>query len=307
MTWGYTKADAQGRSAHGKTLAADGLAVQRDQVLEQYAACLAVGRYSSRTAKNYINAFRSFLAEIDPCLPRDLAKAEVEDWLSCRALSTGSSIAHQNTIINAIKVYYVGVENRAGQDYQFARPKREEVMPSPLSKEEVQLLLIHTENIKHRCLLLVAYSTGLKAKELLRLRSEDMRLDRMTIRVRAEGGRSRLDREVPLSPKLAGVLKLYFEQCSPRTWLFEGEQQGCPYSERSAQAVVRQAGMRAGIHRPITLLTLRDSYAIHQLEAGVALETVQDILGHGSIRSTARYAQVARKRLPASPADALQF
>jgi integrase/recombinase XerD len=281
--------------------------IKGDHLVEQYAACLALGRYSSRTAKNYINAFRSFMSEINPRQPHDLSKAEVEDWLSHRAIATGTSIAHQNTLINAIKVYYVGVENRADQDYQFVRPKREEALPLPLSKEELQKLIGHTENIKHRCLLLVAYSTGLKAKELLRLRSEDMRLDRMTIRVRAEGARGRLDREVPLSPKLVGVLKRYFEECNPRTWLFEGEQKGQPYSERSMQAVVRQAGIRAGIQRPITLLTLRDSYAIHQLEAGVALATVQDILGHGTIRSTARYAQVARKRLPASPADALQF
>jgi integrase/recombinase XerD len=293
-------------------LAAARQAQARFALVQRYTACLAQRRYSARTAKNYTNAFKSFLNAIEPRLPIDFEKAEVEEWLASHVQKMACSISHQNTLINAIQLYYSLVENRPCADCLFTRPKREEVLPTVLTKAEVQRILALTQNVKHRCLILMAYSTGLKLKELLHLRSHDLNLKRMMIQIRTSHvtprGRCQiLSREVPLSPKLATVLQDYFEACNPRVWLFEGEQPGQPYSERSVQAVVRQAAARAGIDRPISMNILRNSYAVHQLEAGVAVRAVQDILGHENIRSTARYAHVARRKLPASPADLLEL
>jgi integrase/recombinase XerD len=275
------------------------------EILQRFEACVAQHQYSPKTLRNYKNAFRSFLVAISPRLPLDLSKQAVEAWLT-QATATGKrSTALQNTLINALKFYYVAVEGRPSGGYVFERPKSNVAAPKSLTKAEVQALLTHTTNLKHRCLLLLAYGTGLRLKELLGLRRSDVHFEGMRVTIAAAPGKKK--REVPLSPKLVQGMRAYLLECNPQCWLFEGERFGEPYSERSAQMVVKHAADRAGLQRAVSMNMLRNSFATHQLEAGIAVEAVQDLMGHDSIRTTGRYAHVARRRMPASPADSLEF
>lgn len=271
-------------------------------LLAHYAQSLGRRKYSASTLKNYKKAFRTFLQEIAPALPLDLNKEQVEAWLERHCRSKACSTAHQNTIINAVKIYYTVVEDLRLNDWDIRRPKQETPVPVTLTKAEVQRLLASTTNIKHRCLLLVAYSTGLRLNEVLSLRVSDLDLDRMTITIHTTV-RGRCSRSVPLSPKLAEAFKGYFEEFNPLQWLFEGERRGQPYSERSAQMAVRLAADRAQLPQSVSMQLLRNSYARHQLEAGIAVDALQDLMGHQSIRTTHRYAHVARHKMPSTPID----
>jgi integrase/recombinase XerD len=291
-------------------------------VLKRFEECVAKHGYSIKTLKSYKNAFRSFLWAVGPRMPIDLSKAEVEDWLAMRLSTHAHSTAHQNTLINALKFYYVSVEGRPSGGYVFERPRARTLEPTSLSKGEVQRIVANTINIKHRCILLLTYSTGLRLKEVLSLRVGDIDFVKNVIIVQPAAGKrpdpsptrtisarqgANARREMPLSPKLAAALKVYLEECDPHIWLFEGERAGVAYSERSAQMVVKLAAKRAGLDREVSIQMLRNSYATHQLEAGIAVQALQDLMGHGSIRTTGRYAHVARHRAPASPADDLDL
>ena len=289
------------------------LSAAQSAILERFASAIALHKYSPKTMRNYKNAFRSFLIGIAPQLPLDLGKDAVEQWIAARIAARSASAALHNTLINAIKFYYVSVEQRPSGGYVFERPKTRVAEPLTLSKQEVQRLMAHTHNVKHRCLLLLSYSTGLRLKEVLGLHRADIQLDRRTMTISTHSGlenasKSRSKgRVLPISPKLVTAFKAYFEDFNPRLWLFEGERAGEPYSERSAQQVVKQAAARAGIQRPVSTHMLRHSYATHLLEGGVDIRYIQEMLGHNSIKTTERYTHVARSHRPASPLDDLDL
>ncbi|MDX1909340.1 MAG: tyrosine-type recombinase/integrase [Bacteroidia bacterium] len=273
------------------------------QLLSRYAQQLTVRRYSFKTAKNYQSAFRLFLAHIAPRLPLEVGKADIIAWLESLILEKHISESYQNGIINAIKFYYEVVEQQPRQYYEIARPRRAFQNPKVLSKEEVRDMIQRTANPKHRCLLMLAYGGGLRLGELLTLRPEDLDMQRMCIYILR--GKGKKDREVPLPDRLLAEVQSYLTAAQPLTWLFEGETAGEPYSERSAQMVVKQAATRAGIQRPVTMHMLRHSYATHLLEGGTDIRYIQEMLGHNSLKTTERYTHVARTHRPASPLDDL--
>jgi integrase/recombinase XerD len=282
------------------------------RVLRRFEECIAQHQYSPKTLRNYKNAFRSFLIAIAPKLPVEMTKEDVMAWIAARMQERQGSTSLHNTLINAIKFYYVSVERRPSGGYVFERPKNRVAAPLTLTKPEMQSMMAHTVNLKHRCLLLLSYSTGLRLKEVLGLRRGDVEFDRRTIAIYDDrpvhaSAIRKIERTVPLSPKLIDALKGYFEEFNPLFWLFEGERPGLPYSERSAQMVVKQAARRAGLKQQVSMHMLRNSYATHQLEAGIAVAAVQDLMGHGSIRTTGRYAHVARRKMTASPVDDMEL
>jgi integrase/recombinase XerD len=218
-------------------------------------------------------------------------------------VAAGISEAYQNTLINAIKFYYEQVEGQPRQYYEVPRPKRPHTNPKVLAKEEVRDLLLGTDNLKHRAMLMLAYGLGLRLGEVLALTPPDIDSRRMALYVRA--GKGKKDRNLPLPETLLQLLREQFRQFRPVTFLFEGQRPGEPYSERSLQLVIKQAAERAGIRRPITMHMLRHSYATHLLEAGTDIRVIQDLLGHSSIKTTEIYTHVAQHTRPASPLDSL--
>ncbi len=272
-------------------------------VLERFMQMLLIKRYSTHTAKNYRSAFTAFLEAIAPRIPSELSKQDILDYMKQRIDQGTLSESYQNLIINAIKFYYEQVEGQPRTVYQLPRPKRPDILPKVLSKEEMKSIITQTTNPKHRCMIMLLYGGGLRLSEVLSLRPEDINFERMVIHV--IGGKGKKSRDVTLSPWLSELLSTHLGAGKEPIWLFEGEKKHEPYSPRSLQQVVKQAALRAGITRAVTPHMLRHSYATHLLEAGTDIRYIQDALGHASIKTTEIYTHVARNRKPASPLDDL--
>jgi integrase/recombinase XerD len=174
-----------------------------------------------------------------------------------------------------------------------------------LNKVEVKSILEALHNQKHRCMLSLIYSCGLRRGELLRLLLTDIDSQRGVVVIRQSKGMK--DRIVPLSPKVLQMLRDYYRAYKPKHWLFEGYKPGMPYDERSLQQVLRYAVRKAGIKKPITLHWLRHSYATHLLESGTDLRYIQELLGHKSSKTTEIYTHVSTRMLQqiVSPFDTL--
>lgn len=202
--------------------------------------------------------------------------------------------------------YYEKVLGGRRKFYFIERPQKERRLPVVLSEEEVVRLFEVTENLKHKCLLMLVYSAGLRISEALNLRIKDIDSQRMQVQVRnAKGGK---DRHSLLSESLLPELREYFQLYQPKDYLFEGESGGA-YSGRSAQSVLRQAVRKAKIRKRVTLHTLRHSFATHLLEKGTDLRYIQTLLGHNRSKTTEIYTHVSSKALGEikSPLDSINL
>lgn len=278
---------------------------EADNVLNRYKQHLILRPYSPNTQRNYLHPFRIFLKSIAPKCPHELEKEDILQCMQEIIRDRQSSESYQNLLINAIKFWYEQVEKQPRIVYELPRPRKAEPLPNVLSLKEVTLLLKSTENLKHRSILMLAYGAGLRLAEILGLKLTDINSQRMIIRVNR--GKGKKDRELPLPEKLLKLLRDYVALYKPVELLFEGQVLGNPYTSRSTQQVIKQAAMRAGIKRPVTMHMLRHSYATHLLELGTDIRYIQEALGHESIRTTEVYTHIAKDRKPASPLDTLEL
>ena len=171
-------------------------------------------------------------------------------------------------------------------------------LPKILSEQELTRLFNAITNKKHKAILFMAYSAGLRVSEVLSMKLQDIDSNRMQLFVEKSKGKK--DRYVPLSPILLDVLRNYIKLCKPRpqVYLFEG--QGVPgtqYSARSAQKIFQLARLKAGIKKEVSFHSMRHSFATHILEKGVDIRYIKDILGHFSIKTTERYLHVKKEQL----------
>ena len=260
-------------------------------------------QYAFNTKKSYIAALRGYLVYFKERDPTSITKAEIETYLLHKVEHGQVAESTQNLIINAIKFYYEHVLGLPRTRYDIARPRKHDPLPKVLAREEVSKMLSLTQNLKHKCMLMLLYGGGLRLSEVLELIPEDINSKRMTIKVRRSKGKK--DRVVPLPERLLTPLRNYYRTFEPLTWLFEGATVGERYSPRSLQKVVKTAAGRANIERPVTAHMLRHSYATHLLEAGTDIRYIQEVLGHNSIKTTERYTHVAMSQKPVSPLDGL--
>jgi site-specific recombinase XerD len=249
-------------------------------------------RYSKATCENYKSQFRAFLGFIFPKTAEEFTENDIHDYqleLVQRRKVSGST---QNQAINAIKFYLEQVKGGARREYYIERPRSERKLPTVLSQEEMKAMLSRTSNIKHKCMLLVLYSAGLRISELLRLQERDIDEDRRVINVR--GAKGKKDRITLLSPVALDFLRTYVQQVKPGFWLFEGPGGG-PYGSTSVNNIIKRAAARAGIRKKLSAHTLRHSFATHLLEQGTDLRYIQSLLGHESSKTTERYTQVTTR------------
>ncbi len=210
-------------------------------------------------------------------------------------LANNFSASYQNQIVNVIKLYFRVIQNTAIDIELIYRPKRANLLRNVLSKEEVKSILTAQQNNKHRTMLSLIYSCGLRRSELLNLKLTDVDSKRKLLIIRQAKGKK--DRIAPLSEKIIELLREYYKLYKPKQWLFEGQKAGEQYDERSLQSVLKQALEKSGIKKPVTLHWLRHSYATHLLEAGTDLRYIQEILGHKSSKTTEIYTHVSTKSL----------
>ncbi len=184
-------------------------------------------------------------------------------------------------------------------------PKKPQKLPVVLSPEEVVHFLGCVGSTKHRAILTTCYAAGLRISEAIHLKPAHIDSQRMVIRV--EQGKGRKDRYVMLSPKLLETLRSYYRAVRPKGWLFEGDVSGQPINRSSVELACKKARRLSGICKPITPHSLRHGFAVHLLESGTDVRTIQLLLGHRSLATTARYLRIATSKVcsTSSPLDLL--
>jgi site-specific recombinase XerD len=238
--------------------------------------------------------------------PEIITEEQIREYLLYLIEQRDVSISYQNQSINAIKFYYEQVLGRPVRTYYIQRPKKERTLPNVLSEEEVLSILKSTDNLKHRAMLSLIYSSGLRLGELINLKLPDIDSKRMLVIVKQ--GKGKKDRVTLLSVKILQLLREYFKKYKPREYLFEG-QFGEQYSPTSVQKVFRMAKQKAGIKKKATVHTLRHSFATHLLERGTDLRYIQSLLGHQSAKTTEIYTHITKRGLDkiTSPLDNLEL
>jgi len=267
---------------------------------------LILKRYSHHTIKTYQAFIRRFFYHYKDIPINDINDEQIKDYLLYQIKYKRISESTQNQIINAIKFYYEQVEGRPRQTYYIDRPKKAKKLPKVLSEADVISILQSVHNIKHKCVLMLIYSAGLRLGELVNLKIEDIKIERKSLLIR--GGKGKKDRFSLLSEKALNYLRKYFKFYQPKVWLFEGKYGG-QYSRRSVQNILAQAVKRSEITTPATIHTLRHSFATHLLERGINLRYIQELLGHESSKTTEIYTHITHKgkgKLK-SPLDDLEF
>jgi len=266
---------------------------------------MKVRNLSPVTQRCYVHAVAKF-AQYFNRSPDRLGLAEARTY-QIHLVSTGKSWAGFNVAVSALRFFYgvtLGRSAMVGR-IPFARKRRQ--LPTILSAEEVVRFLTAVPNLKHRTALMTAYAAGLRVSEVVRLQVADIDSDRMLIRVQqGKGGR---DRYIMLSPQLLLVLRAYWREARPIHWLFPGQAESRPLDASVLQWACRNARTAAKLGKPVTVHTLRHSFATHLLEAGTDIRTIQVLLGHRDLSTTARYTQVAVTTIgnTTSPFDRLKM
>ncbi len=263
-------------------------------VPEDFLQKLEVRKYSLNTARSYISHFEMFInhyARVQNLM--ELGEQEINEYIS-HLVKAKKSDSYIKMSINAIKFYYEVVLEMPNRFYSIGGPMKKESLPKVISKESVFKMIESCTNIKHKCIIELLYSSGLRRNELLNLEISDIDSDRMLITVRESKGRK--DRVTLLSNQLLKDLRIYYLTYRPKKYLFEGAK-GNRYSSTSVARIIYKAARKAKIHKKVTPHILRHSFATHLLESGTDLRYIQSLLGHNSSRTTEVYTNVALKGL----------
>lgn len=263
--------------------------------IEKFKQWMRSKRYSESTIATYSEALKSFLIFFREKPVAEITNEDVIVYNNDYILDNKLSASYQNQTVNAIKLFFMTVRETKMEVDKIHRPKRSKVLPNVLSKEEVKLILNAHSNIKHKMMLSLIYSCGLRCGELLAL--QPVHIDSKRNIVLLKNSKGKKDRIVPLSPKILEMLRDYYKIHKPKTYLFEGQNIGLQYDARSLQLILKQALQKVGIKKPVTLHWLRHSYATHLLESGTDLRYIQELLGHNSSKTTEIYTHVSTKSL----------
>lgn len=258
----------------------------------EYVSFLRGKRLSESSVRTYYNFALKFVRFLNNKPPEEITKRDVELFIEQKIAANDYAISTHRQCISAIK-HFLTLYNCGEIDpEEITRPARSRFLPTVLSKEETIALLTATRNLKHRAILAMIYSSGLRIGELLNLRLEDIDVARRQVFIRNSKGRK--DRVVILATSILPLLNNYLATYSPRTFYAEGIQGG-RYSAPSIRAFLKDSCRRAGIRKKVTPHTLRHSYATHMLENGIDIRYIQTLLGHSRPETTMIYTHVSRK------------
>lgn len=271
-------------------------------VLNGFYKYLKGKRYSVSTIDTYIYLVADYIEFFRNKSINDLNDRDIELFIEHKVRGSNFSISTQRQFISALKLFVLYYPNTQMERLDMPRRMTGRKLPEVLSFEEVLRLIQVTHNLKHRTVIAMLYSCGLRIGELLKLRLADIHLQRKQLQIRNAKGRK--DRYVVLAESLMPLLNNYLMSYSPKVYLIEG-QAGKPYSASSVRKFLKRSCTLARIYRPITPHTLRHSYATHLLEQGIGLRHIQELLGHSKPETTMIYTHLARKDLlnVASPLD----
>jgi len=267
---------------------------EQKKLLNQFYLFLKGKRYSQSTIQTYTFFIADFINFHTKIPLKELSNRAVELFIETVFMERNYSVSSQRQFISALKIFTVFYPQTKIHNLSLERPKKSRILPSVLSQEEVLRIIQYTQNIKHRAILTLLYSCGLRIGELINLKLIDFHIDRKQLIVKK--GKGRKDRYVSLADSFLPLLSNYYYSYKPTIYFVEG-QNGGKYSAESIRSFLRKSCKKAGIRKPVTPHTLRHSYATHLLENGVDLRYIQTLLGHSKPETTMIYTHVQRKDL----------
>jgi integrase/recombinase XerD len=266
---------------------------------------MQIRNLAAQTQKSYIEHIARFARHFDKS-PEHLGPDEIRSWLLHLARDKHLAPSTMGVAVAALRFCYTVTLGRAWTiETDIPTSRQPNRLPTVLSPEEVAAFLGAVKSVKQRVILTVCYAAGLRVSEAVHLKPAAIDSQRMVIRV--EAGKGGKDRYVMLSPRLLDILRAYWKMAHPKEWLFPGRQPGQPITRFAVEFACGQALERSGIDKPVTPHSLRHAFAVHLLEAGTDLRTIQLLLGHRSLSTTSKYLRIATSKVcaTASPLDAL--
>jgi site-specific recombinase XerD len=266
---------------------------------------MTVRNLSPATQRSYVHAVSKF-SRYFGCSPYQLGLEEVRAF-QVHLVSGGMSWPALNQTVCALRFFYGVTLGRADLPERIAHAREPNRLPVVLSADEVVRFLEAVPGLKSRAALTAAYAAGLRVSEVVRLKVSDIDSGRMVLRI--EQGKGARDRYAMLSMQLLTILRAYWRLTRPSHWLFPGREADRPIEPQVLYAACRSACKAAGLHKRVTVHTLRHSFATHLLEAGTDIRVIQVLLGHNNLSTTARYTRVADTtiRNTTSPLDRLHL
>jgi integrase/recombinase XerD len=278
-----------------------------EKALKDFSDQLIIKRYSQNTIviyKDHIAKFFNYYSKINP---QDLTDENVKDYMLFLLKEKKISYSYQKQVISAIKFYFEKILRRETKKYYFEMPlERKQTLPIVLTKKELLAFFDELKNIKNLVIFKTIYSSGLRLSELINLKISDIDSEMMLINIR--GGKGMKDRVTILSDDLLLLLRKYFKEHKPKTWLFEPSDNK-QFSPRTIQKIFHQAFNKTGISKHATVHTLRHTFATHMLENGEDVRKIQRLLGHKNIKTTEIYTHVSSEAIRniRSPLDNLDL
>lgn len=267
---------------------------EKKQAINEYSRWMRQRRYADQTIKTYVSMLIVFFSHYPEKAIDKISLKDIEDFNYYFIIQKGFSASYQNQMINAIKLFYLKMLGIKMELKELERPRKGSYLPQVISKEEVSLLLGAVKNIKHRAILSLIYSAGLRRSELINLKVNDIDSKRMLINIKNSKGAK--DRVVGLSKKILILLREYYQLYKPKHYLFVG-QKGGQYSGTSINLIFQGAKKNAGINTPGGVHMLRHSFATHLHESGYDIRIIQELLGHKSSKTTEIYTHISTKSI----------
>lgn len=267
---------------------------------------LCVGHYSPNTIRNYLSELRYLFVYYSEVSPQDLSEDMLLEYLVYAAKTLGCSRVKCRMAAQSIAFFCRHVLKRPYVIPSVIYPRASSKLPPVMSSEEIRKLIDTVKNLKHRTIIMLLYSSGLRVSEIAHLKIAD--IDSKSMRIKVVQGKGAKDRYTLLSQAVLLELRAYYLIYKPKEYLFNGQGAGRPMSVRNIQLLVQQALANIGLtSKHYTVHTIRHSFATHLVDNGTDLHTVKELLGHSSMQTTLRYLHLSTKRIEAiaNPYDTL--
>jgi site-specific recombinase XerD len=256
---------------------------------------LEIKGFSNRTIDSYLRHVRTYRHHLDRPIDPSTSAVQVKDYFHYLLHTKNASRSYVRQSYSALKYYYTVTLGLGWDVSRIPRVRRVHKLPEILNSEEIKRLLAVTKNIKHKAMLMVTYSAGLRVSETSALKLADIDSEQMTIRV--DQGKGKKDRYTILGESTLRFLRGYWRMYEPSHWLFEGQDPARHLNVSSLQRAFYASKEKAHIKRPVTVHSLRHSFATHLLEQGTDIHIVQRLLGHSSIKTTTIYLHLKKESL----------
>lgn len=267
---------------------------EEKKLLNNFYLYLKGKRYSKSTIQTYTFFIADFINFHTKKALEELTNRDVELFIEKVFVERNYSISSQRQFISALKLFIVFQPQTKISSLVLERPKKSRKLPNVISQEEVLNIIKVTQNLKHRAIIALIYSCGLRISELVNLKLNDFHIERKQLIIK--NGKGRKDRYVSLADSFLPLLSNYYHSYNPKTYFVEG-QKGGKYTADSVRQFLKKSCLKANIKKPVTPHTLRHSYATHLLENGVDIRYIQSLLGHAKPETTMIYTHVKRKDL----------